>query len=242
MEFTTNDHRSLEPSDRESLPSRMEPDRRTPGRRSFLGRGAAAVAGLVALSGREAGAANPNYLPSLYPNQNLIEFRQIQSDENNHVAFLVNALGANARPIPTFRNLDMANLLMFAQTARALENTGTGAYLGAAPYIYNHDYLVAAARILPIEARHSSYLDVLLNQNLLTNALGEVPADALEVPLTQEQVVANASPFVASLNGGPPLAFSTTPSPANDIAILNFALALEYLEAAFYNLNVPRFS
>jgi hypothetical protein len=218
-------------------------DRPKTGRRSFLGRGAAAVAaGVAAFSGREARAGNPNYLPSLYANENVMEFKQIQADENNHVTFLKTALGANARPEPTFQGLNMPNLVTFAETAMALENTGTGAYLGAAPYIYNPDYLVAAAMILPIEARHASYLNVLLNNNLLLNSLGEVPGNSLEVPLTLDQVVAKASPFVASLNGGPPLSFSTTPSAANDIAILNFALALEYLESSFYNLNVPIFT
>jgi hypothetical protein len=177
----------------------------------------------------------------LYPGENTIEFDQIQADENNHRAYLLSLLGSNARPEPTFQGLFMPNLLTFVQTAMALENTGTGAYLGTVPYYFHREYLVAATSILPIEARHASYLNVLLNDNLILNSLGEVPANGLEVPLTQQQVVADASPFIVSLNGGPPLSFSTTPSPANDIAILNFALALEYLESTFYNLNVRRF-
>jgi hypothetical protein len=208
------------------------------GRRGFFRRGAVAAASAVAVyAGREAFAGNPNYLPSLYAGENATEFEAIQTHENAHVAFLVEALGAAK---PSFVNLSQPSLVAFARTAKALENTGVGAYLGAAPIIYNKDYLAAAGSILCIEARHAGYLNVLLNLVMTESVDGG--AQSFEGPLTQEQVVQLAGPFITSLSGGPPLSFSTTPSAENDIAILNFALALEYLEASFYNTNVPNFT
>jgi hypothetical protein len=216
--------------------------RQETGRRAFFRRGvAAAAASAVAVcTGRSACANNPNFLPSLYFGENVREFEAIQTHENAHVAFLVNTLGANARPKPSFVDLTQPNLVTFVQTSRALENTGVGAYLGAAPIIFNKAYLAAAGSIVTIEARHSGYINVLLNKIMTDNAAGDVVN--FDVPLTVDEVVDAAGPLITSLNGGPPLTFSTTPSAANDIAILNFALALEYLEAEFYNINVPRFT
>lgn len=212
-------------------------DRRTMIRGGVAAAAAAAGVGIIAES---ASAGNPaNAIPNLYPNWNALQFRSIQSDENAHVAFLVTALGAAARPKPSFVNLRQPNIRAFGTVSMALENTGCGAYLGAAPVLFSRQYLAAAGSIALIEARHAGYLDVLFNQVSTVNLFGQ--EQDFETPLTIAQVVASAGPFITSLNGGPPLTFNATPSRNNDIAILNFALALEYLEAEFYNVNVPVF-
>jgi rubrerythrin len=170
--------------------------------------------------------------------QTRLNFRDIQRHENDHVRFLENALGGAARPKPTFQNLEQQKFKEFFQVSQDLENTGVGAYLAAAPVIFSRQILAAAGSIALIEGRHAGWLNTLVNARLTENVYGE--EQSFERPLSAEEVVMLAGPFIASLNGGPPLTYSMTPSPENDIAILNFALALEYLEADFYNLNVPR--
>jgi hypothetical protein len=169
------------------------------------------------------------------------EFEDIQGHENAHVAFLLEALGNDARPKPTFQNLEQSKAPNFYLVAQALENTGVAAYLGAAPYIATPEYLAAAATILTVEARHSGYINSFVGDPITGNFKDTDSDNAFDIAATIDEVVAAAGPFVADLNGGPDLTFSATPSPQNDIAILNFALALEYLEAEFYNVNVPKF-
>src|SRR6516225_9841413 len=88
-----------------------------------------------------------------------VAFHDIRRHENAHVPALVAVLGVNARPKPTFQNLAQPNVVAFVATSQALENTGVGAYLGAAPAINNPAYLAAAGSIALIEARHASYLN-----------------------------------------------------------------------------------
>lgn len=158
------------------------------------------------------------------------QFIQIQQHENAHVDFLKNALKDKARPKPTFKGLEQMSITAFAATAKTFENVGVGAYLMAAPAISSKEYLAAAGSILTIEARHAGFLDVLLGADIS-------PTGAFDKPIAQPDIVTAVSPFVASLNGG------SDPSGklASDTDILNFALLLEYLEAEFYNTNVPKF-
>ena len=78
----------------------------------------------------------------------------------------------------------------FLATAAALENTGVSAYDGAGQFISDPELLTAAGSIVAVEARHASYL------NLLT---GEIPfSAAFETPLTMDEVLEIAGPFIAS--------------------------------------------
>ena len=212
-------------------------------RRSFLRRAAtiAAVAPAALIAGSRSSHAGGRgrRLRDLYPGWTRTNFEAIQSDENAHVNYLVAALGTSARPIPNFQNLQQPNEIAFAEVSRALENTGVGAYLGAVPVLQQLGAALvpAAASIALIEARHAGFLNTLIDLPVNEDILNEQAS--FEVALTPQQVVNLAGPFIANLNGGPPLIPPGGFATATDV--LNFALALEFLEASFYNINVPIF-
>jgi hypothetical protein len=94
----------------------------------------------------------------------------VTHDERAHVAFLKKALGKHAVPQPKFNFHGTTGALgTFQQTAYVLENTGVHAYLGQAGNIKTPAYLLAAASIVTIEARHSgaigSIIDKAINPN-----------------------------------------------------------------------------
>lgn len=159
-------------------------------------------------------------------------FNEIMRDEHEHVNFLKDALtkaGATPRPKPTFKDLEQTDLNVFANLSRTFEDVGVGAYLMALPALSNKDYLAAAGSILAIEARHAGFLSFILDKPLSDNG-------AFDKPLSQEDIVRAASPFIVNLNGGD----DPSGTLSSDVQILNFALLLEYLESEFFNINVPK--
>ena len=223
-------------------------------RRSFLQRslavGVAAVpAAMLASSPVVTQAADfGTPLPALYPGQNARYFREIRADERAHVEFLVQALGGTidqggrARPKPVFQGLQTSTYRQFLQLSQAFENTGAGAYQGAAPIIFGRGALAAAASIGFVEAFHSGYINALANADTLVPP-GGTPNNSFAPALTFDQVLAKLKPFLANPDqvlGVVPLP-TTTPSAENDVAIANFALIAEYLEREFYDTNLPMF-
>jgi Ferritin-like domain len=213
----------------------------TTSRRSFLGRGvaAAAVPAAIVAGSNLVGAAGTNPpFPSYYPGSTESKFQEIQLDEFDHVNIisgLIKSLGGTPRPLPTFKGIQGLTAAQFLALSKTFENTGVGAYLGALPYISSSEVTIAAAEIALVEAYHAGFVNTLANAPLVPNA------SPLATSIFLGNVLNDVAPFIANLNdnGAFPPVFQAIPSATNDIAILNFALLLEMLEAEFYFYNVP---
>ena len=121
-------------------------------------------------------------------------FTAIRDHEGAHVETLASViadLGGTPVEEATYDFGDAyTDPMAFMMTAAALENTGVSAYDGAGQFITDPELLTAAGSIVAVEARHASYL------NLLT---GQIPFPAaFETPLTMDEVLEIAGPFITS--------------------------------------------
>ncbi|KAG0203204.1 hypothetical protein BGX28_004437 [Mortierella sp. GBA30] len=118
-------------------------------------------------------------------------FVQIDQHESTHVTTLASAITTlGGHPVPPCKyKFPLDNLATFIAVARALENTGVSAYLGAAAGLTG-DQLVAAGSISTVEARHVSLLNEILGQSGAPYSF--------DTPLSPREVFTMASNFIES--------------------------------------------
>jgi hypothetical protein len=117
--------------------------------------------------------------------------RQFGAEEAAHVSALttvIKQLGGKPVAKPTF-TFPASSEGSFLALASVLENTGVGAYNGAAPSLRSKQVLAAAGSIVQIEARHAAAIDLLLGKT-------PTPSQGFDAPLTKAQVLAKAGPLI----------------------------------------------
>lgn len=122
---------------------------------------------------------------------------EIRDHEIEHVDFLTKALSdAGADPVEALESYnfealgDLSSQAGVFTVSEVLEETGVGAYTGAARLLSNKDYLAAAGSIEQVEARHQAVLRILNGKSASPGALGPVQ--------TPEEVTEAIAPVVGS--------------------------------------------
>ena len=130
----------------------------------------------------------------------------LRKDEIKHVQYLRSALGSAAVKKPAINlnalGIGFANVTQFLILARAFEDVGVSAYLGAVPLIASSPYLPYAAAILATEAQHVGTIrEVCINKGITCPSVDsrdvppttanpyDVDANALSIPRTTSQVL-----------------------------------------------------
>jgi hypothetical protein len=125
----------------------------------------------------------------------------IRDHEVEHRDFLKKALGDKAIPDleVDFSAVDFTNREAVLTTAKTFEDLGVGAYNGAGKLIENADYLLAAGKIVSVEARHAAAIRDLLQPNSVAFAGDEVvDENGLDVAYEPGEVLPKADPFIVT--------------------------------------------
>ena len=123
----------------------------------------------------------------------------IRDHEVEHRDFLKKALGDKAIGDleVDFSAVDFTSRASVLGTADVFEDLGVGAYNGAGKLIENPDYLLAAGKIVSVEARHAAAIRDLLNMNSVAFAGDDVvDENGLDVAYEPAVVLGKADPFI----------------------------------------------
>jgi rubrerythrin len=146
----------------------------------------------------------------------------VQSDEEAHVTAItqtIQKLGGQpvAKPTITYPAGTFSSADGILKAAKTFEETGVGAYLGAAGSIQNKDILQAAAGIFGVECRHAAAIGYVSN----AAPEGGIYMGATETAKTKAEVLAAVMPFL----GGVPNTGFKPADPSSDFVPALAALA-----------------
>lgn len=178
---------------------------------------AALAQGAVDLGGGDVGVLNYAYaleqleaafytqvMSSPYGGMNDYEQRlltEIRDHEIAHRSFLRKALGKKRIPDlePDFSAIDFGSRKSVLSTAKTFEDLGVSAYNGAGQLLKTPDYLVAAGKIVSVEARHAAAIRNIL-EPFDEDFAGDdvVDRNGLDVSRLPSEVLPAADPFIAT--------------------------------------------
>lgn len=121
----------------------------------------------------------------------------IKDHEVSHREFFKLALGANAIKglTPNFSAVDFSSRAGVLAQAQAFEDTGVSAYNGAGQYLSDLNYLLAAGKIVSVEARHAALIRDLISNGTFSDS---VDANALDVSKPPTAIVDIANAFLSA--------------------------------------------
>ncbi|PPK86576.1 ferritin-like protein [Neolewinella xylanilytica] len=130
--------------------------------------------------------------------------RDLEAHERAHVDFLSTAISSVGTAIPAlevdFSSIDFDSRDSVLGTAQAFEDLGVSAYNGAGRLLTDPNYLLAAGKIVSVEARHAAAIRT-LNANGNPTAFANsqvVDSNGLDLARTPAEVLAIAGTYVVT--------------------------------------------
>jgi rubrerythrin len=117
--------------------------------------------------------------------------KEFGAEEAAHVSALsaaIKQLGGKPVAKPSFV-FPATSERTFLALASVLENTGVGAYNGAAPSLQSKQVLASAGSIVQIEARHAAAIDLLIGKS-------PTPNEGFDKPLAKATVLGAVKPLI----------------------------------------------
>ncbi|WP_439881418.1 ferritin-like domain-containing protein [Pontibacter sp. MBLB2868] len=126
----------------------------------------------------------------------------IKAHEIAHREFFKTALGTNAIPAleVDFSSINFNDKSSVLQTAKTFEDLGVAAYNGAGKLLTDSgaglDYLLAAGKIVSVEARHAAAIHDMISNNAREFGEELIDSNGLDRAMMPADVLAAAAPFI----------------------------------------------